>query len=42
MVLDIVLQLTHALTSVRHVNKTDVVTLGSSFGVRWIRILLNP
>lgn len=28
------LQLTHALTSIRHVNKTDVVTLGSSFGVR--------
>jgi hypothetical protein len=27
-----VLQLTHALTSIRHVNKTDVVTLGSSFG----------
>ncbi|OEL36807.1 DNA excision repair protein ERCC-1 [Dichanthelium oligosanthes] len=31
---DVVLQLTHALTSVRHVNKTDVVTLGSSFGVK--------
>ncbi|CAI0391943.1 unnamed protein product [Linum tenue] len=25
-------QLQHALTSVRHVNKTDVVTLGSTFG----------
>ncbi|KAF8722221.1 hypothetical protein HU200_022529 [Digitaria exilis] len=31
---DIVLQFTHALTSIRHVNKTDVVTLGSSFGVK--------
>jgi hypothetical protein len=31
------LQLTHALTSIRHVNKTDVVTLGSSFGVSWTK-----
>ncbi|CAL4942844.1 unnamed protein product [Urochloa decumbens] len=29
---DYMSRLTHALTSVRHVNKTDVVTLGSSFG----------
>ncbi|KAL6642819.1 hypothetical protein ACP70R_021000 [Stipagrostis hirtigluma subsp. patula] len=29
---DYLSRLTHALTSVRHVNKTDVVTLGSSFG----------
>lgn len=27
------LQLSHALTTVRHVNKTDDVTLGSTFGV---------
>lgn len=27
------LQMTSALTSVRHVNKTDVLTLGSTFGV---------
>ncbi|CAN6287717.1 unnamed protein product [Urochloa humidicola] len=29
---DYLSRLTHALTSIRHVNKTDVVTLGSSFG----------
>lgn len=29
---DYLSRLTHALTSVRHVNKTDVVTLGSTFG----------
>ncbi|TVU31971.1 hypothetical protein EJB05_23687 [Eragrostis curvula] len=29
---DYLSRLTHALTSVRHVNKTDVLTLGSSFG----------
>jgi hypothetical protein len=27
------MQMTSALTSVRHVNKTDVLTLGTSFGV---------
>ena len=27
------LQLNHSLTSIRHVNKSDVVTLGSTFGV---------
>ncbi|GJM91247.1 hypothetical protein PR202_ga07605 [Eleusine coracana subsp. coracana] len=31
---DYLSRLTQALTSVRHVNKTDVVTLGSSFGVK--------
>ncbi|RWW03768.1 hypothetical protein GW17_00033045 [Ensete ventricosum] len=25
-------ELTHVLTSIRHVNKTDVVTLGSAYG----------
>lgn len=29
---DYLSRLTHALTTVRHVNKTDVVTLGSAFG----------
>ncbi|CAJ2628655.1 unnamed protein product [Trifolium pratense] len=29
---DYLSRLTHALTSVRHVNKTDVVTLGTNFG----------
>lgn len=29
---DYMSRLTHALTSIRHVNKTDVVTLGSTFG----------
>ncbi|CAL9090909.1 unnamed protein product [Musa acuminata var. zebrina] len=29
---DYLSRLTHALTSIRHVNKTDVVTLGSTFG----------
>ncbi|KAJ4774487.1 DNA excision repair protein ERCC-1 [Rhynchospora pubera] len=29
---DYMSRLTHALTSIRHINKTDVVTLGSSFG----------
>ncbi|RWR80800.1 DNA excision repair protein ERCC-1 isoform X1 [Cinnamomum micranthum f. kanehirae] len=29
---DYLSRLTHALTAVRHVNKTDVVTLGSTFG----------
>ncbi|PWZ57113.1 hypothetical protein Zm00014a_008900 [Zea mays] len=29
---DYLSRLTHGLTSIRHVNKTDVVTLGSSFG----------
>ncbi|KAJ0015057.1 hypothetical protein Pint_19982 [Pistacia integerrima] len=29
---DYLSRLTHALTTVRHVNKTDVVTLGSTFG----------
>ncbi|KAF8722339.1 hypothetical protein HU200_022630 [Digitaria exilis] len=29
---DYLSRFTHALTSIRHVNKTDVVTLGSSFG----------
>ncbi|KAL5225780.1 hypothetical protein ABZP36_012419 [Zizania latifolia] len=29
---DYLSRLTHALTSIRHVNKTDVITLGSSFG----------
>ncbi|XP_047176884.1 DNA excision repair protein ERCC-1 isoform X1 [Vigna umbellata] len=29
---DYLSRLTHALTTVRHVNKTDVVTLGTSFG----------
>ncbi|XP_073002239.1 DNA excision repair protein ERCC-1 [Typha latifolia] len=29
---DYLSRLTHALTSIRHVNRTDVVTLGSSFG----------
>ncbi|KAM0934407.1 putative ERCC1/RAD10/SWI10 family, RuvA domain 2, restriction endonuclease type II [Dioscorea sansibarensis] len=29
---DYLSRLTHALTAVRHVNKTDVVTLGSAFG----------
>ncbi|XP_006662516.1 DNA excision repair protein ERCC-1 [Oryza brachyantha] len=29
---DYLSRLTHALTSIRHVNKTDVVTLGSNFG----------
>ncbi|CAM8925346.1 unnamed protein product [Rhodiola kirilowii] len=29
---DYISRLTHALTSIRHVNKTDVVTLGSTFG----------
>ncbi|GAY49170.1 hypothetical protein CUMW_117210 [Citrus unshiu] len=31
---DYLSRLTHALTSVRSVNKTDVVTLGSTFGVK--------
>jgi DNA excision repair protein ERCC-1 len=30
---DYLSRLTGALTSVRHVNRTDVVTLGSTFGV---------
>ncbi|XP_042014039.1 DNA excision repair protein ERCC-1-like isoform X1 [Salvia splendens] len=30
--MDYISRLNHALTSVRHVNKTDVVTLGSTFG----------
>ncbi|XP_078442580.1 nucleotide repair protein isoform X2 [Wolffia australiana] len=29
---DYLSRLTHALTSIRHVNKTDVITLGSTFG----------
>ncbi|KAH1037592.1 hypothetical protein GYH30_056775 [Glycine max] len=29
---DYLSRLTHALTTVRHVNKTDVVTLGTTFG----------
>jgi hypothetical protein len=29
-------QLTSALTTIRHVNKTDVATLGSTFGVRLV------
>ncbi len=35
----VVMQLTGALTSVRHVNRTDVVTLGSTFGVGHARSL---
>ncbi|XP_057784985.1 DNA excision repair protein ERCC-1-like [Salvia miltiorrhiza] len=30
--MDYISRLNHALTSIRHVNKTDVVTLGSTFG----------
>ncbi|XP_066380533.1 DNA excision repair protein ERCC-1-like [Miscanthus floridulus] len=36
---DYLSRLTHALTSIRHVNKTDVVTLGSSFGVITLTIM---
>lgn len=36
-----VLQLTSSLTTVRHVNKTDVITLGTTFGVRLFVTLFN-
>ncbi|KAH9754935.1 DNA excision repair protein ERCC-1 [Citrus sinensis] len=38
---DYLSRLTHALTSVRSVNKTDVVTLGSTFGVCFLALFTS-
>ncbi|KAL9450552.1 hypothetical protein AB3S75_012306 [Citrus x aurantiifolia] len=39
---DYLSQLTHALTSVWSVNKTDVITLESTFGVCFLSLFTSP